>query len=119
MIYKPILRRWEFIFDDMLDLKSRAATGKKIAEIIWNNPELYKIDIPGRCRMKGMIYGTERYVDGTGITTNLIESIERVESHLKNDIMCVITKSGSRYYFETDDYKAYALFMFSDYINTI
>lgn len=119
--YKPMLKDWAIcLYKDMSDEENEA-----IMEVVADSYQKTRMDsvqIPGPCVLSGVVYGRDGFNDGDVINTSNIESIERVERHNKastpHDLMCATTKSGSKYYFYTDECNANMMLVLGDMIHT-
>ena len=121
MAYQPILRDWELYFDrvDGTDNRTRVATA--FAKY-WNGAISDLFTVPGKCVLGGRVFGRAGFTDGDEIFTSSLQTIKRVEYGYKNgvphDLMLATTKSGSVYYFYSDEHNAYMALMLGDLSRT-
>ena len=117
-MYNPMVKQWELYFDVANGYENRYDVMKAFASF-WEDSKADKLEIPGKCRFGGEVFGHKGYSDGVVIVTSSIQSVERIErgyhhNGLPHDLMCATTTSGSKYYFYSSDCNVFMYSMMTD-----
>lgn len=119
-MHGPIISGWELYFNEAHGYDNRSTVARAFTNF-WQRNYAEKLEIPGKCMLGGKVYGHEKFNDGEEIMTSNVESVERVERSKQNgvshDLMCATTKSGSKYYFYSDNYNVYMFQILGDLIH--
>ena len=111
----PILKDWEIhlLKDDI----HRDDVVKSFASFYQMNLVGIIQRLPGKCRLRGAVYGHKKFEDGTSIFTDDIKSMKRVKYHhakIRHDLLCITTWSGEKFYLYTDEHDRYTTLMLGD-----
>ncbi|MBR3233485.1 hypothetical protein IKG12_01310 [Candidatus Saccharibacteria bacterium] len=121
MTHNPMITEWELYFNRADGYDNRATVAKAFANF-WKELEVDKLEISGKCRLGGRVFGREGFNDGDEILTSNVRFIERVErgdcGGVQHDLMCATTASGNKYFFYSNDYNVYMFLMLGDLLRT-
>lgn len=118
---KQIIKNWSVCLFKNVDDEENERIMKSVIDF-YKNGEEDSVQVPGPCLISGRVYGRKGAPDGTRISTSKIVSIERIERHndtgTPHDLMCATTKSGSKYYFYTDECSGNMALVLGEMIHT-
>lgn len=120
--YRPKIREWQLYFLEKYGFENRTKviqkfvafyTNKEGDELVFASDEY--------CKIGGLVYGHDEYVDGKMIVTSRVESIKRVACAAEgapHDLMRVLTTTGHKYYIYSDEYSGNMCWMMGDMLFT-
>lgn len=113
----PRLCLWELFFEVENGFDNRERVMREVVRFL-NDDEADSLKLSGKCLLGGEVYGHENFSRGEGIFTSPVVSIEKVTKGYcfdkKHDMLCAKTKSGSRYYFYSDNRNGFMNCMLTD-----
>ncbi len=116
------LKDWLLLFEKEDGLENRELAMEDFYRI-WNNPRIKEVQIRGKLKMGGEIYGCHGCHNGDQMITSYITSIKRLThgepraNRFPRDIMCATTDTGEVYFFNSDQFHLCAAILFWDMAN--
>lgn len=113
----PQLKTWLPLFEEEDGLENREVAIKDFYRF-WSNPNLKKIQLRGKLKLGGELYGYPGHPNGNQEITDYIISMTRLthgkpcENRFNRDILRVETADGKTYFFNSDQFNlVYAVFL--------
>ena len=122
-VEKPQLSKWCLFFLRKDGAENRAVIAEAFAKFL-DNRDQDELEIPGNCYLGGIISGARDskkngtyHLDDKYVITKVMR-IRRSEysDGTAHDMLCVVDKSGSRYFMYSDHKNGYMRIMFKDII---
>ena len=116
------LKDWLLLFEKEDGLENRELAMEDFYRI-WNNPQIKQVQIRGKLKRGGEIYGCHGSHNGDQMVTSYITSIKRLThgepraNRFPRDIMCATTDTGEVYFFNSDQFHLCAAILFWDMAN--
>lgn len=118
---KVMLKAWQLYFDKSDGGYANRHNVVSVFAPFWENSNAELMITPEKFMIGGNVYGRAGFNDGDEILTSHIDQIVRVKHSMKNgiphDLLCATTKSGSKYYFYSDEHNAYMALMLGDMLH--
>lgn len=120
-MHQPVIQQWGLYFRIVDGYENRDEVVKAFLDFL-TNPSIGELKIPGRYKLGGQVYGSEKFAAGKKIMTSLVQSIEKIKNDDCPDdqckLLCATTKTGSKYYFYQNKVSPYMDLMFKDMTST-
>ena len=107
--YTAQLKDWLPLFEKEDGLENRTLAMEDFYRI-WHNPKVKEIQLRGKLKLGGELYGCHGHHNGELATTSYITSIKRLThgeplvNRFSRDIMCATADDGRAYYFNSDQF---------------